>query len=275
MRPYFGLDLLKLNGQGEAGPDSVMKDFKVLIILLALIAMGVLLLMQNQAQLKLRQENEALKQQVQQAEQLTAENERLSNLVAKASTSASKEQMDELLKLRGEVGALRKQTGEINRLREENSKLLAAAQAKATQQQPSSEEDAVTAQVRSVAIAKMNDSKRVLLSFLTFAHDNREQLPANFEQAQAYLKSGAGQAGGTGLTGTNDFEVLYTGPLNAITNPASTILIRDRVPWQGPNGTWVRSYGFADGHSEVPKSVDGNYDDWERQHIVLTAPGTQ
>ena len=54
-----------------------MTKIKILIILVALLAMGALLLMQNQAQSKLRQENEALKQQVQQAEQLTAENERL------------------------------------------------------------------------------------------------------------------------------------------------------------------------------------------------------
>ena len=75
-----------------------MTKLKILIILVSLLAMGALLLTQNQAQFKLRQENEALKQQVQQAEQLAAENERLSNEVAQAKSSLPKEQMDELLK---------------------------------------------------------------------------------------------------------------------------------------------------------------------------------
>jgi prepilin-type processing-associated H-X9-DG protein len=251
-----------------------MTNIKILIILIALLAMGALLLMQNQAQFKLRQENEALKQQLQLAEQLTAENERLSNEVSQAKTSGSKEQMDELLKLRGEVGTLRKQAALVEKLSEENRKLEAVAGAKiASQTQPADEDPAAT-QARNVAIAKMNDSKKVLLSFLLFSHENQGQLPGSLEQVSQYLKGDPNQPDSS-LTGTNDFEILYKGLLNAITNPASTIVIRDRQPWQAPNGTWVRSYGFADGHVEVPKSVDGNYDDWEKQHIIMTPPGAQ
>jgi prepilin-type processing-associated H-X9-DG protein len=120
----------------------------------------------------------------------------------------------------------------------------------------------------------MSDSKKVLLSFLLFSQDNQGQLPGNLEQVAQYLKGDPNHPD-TQLTGTNDCEILCKGPLNAITNPASTIVIRDRQPWQAPNGTWVRSYGFADGHVEVPKNVDGNYDDWEKQHIIMTAPGAQ
>jgi hypothetical protein len=252
-----------------------MKDIKILIIVVALLGMGVLLLMQNQAQLKLRQENEGLKQQLQQVEELAAENERLSNQVAQAKSSGSKDQTDELLKLRGEVGSLRKQAAQVARLQEENNRLQAAAKATpAATQAQSADEDPAAAQARSVAIAKMNDSKRVLLSFLMFAQENQGQLPGSLEQVSQYLKGDPSQSN-SGLTGTNDFEILYQGPLNGITNPASTVIIRDRQPWQAPNGTWVRSYGFADGHSEVPKSVDGNYDDWEKRHIIMTAPGAQ
>src|SRR5215469_3567764 len=116
----------------KSSRDTFMTKFKILIILVSLLAMGALLLMQDQAQSKLRQENEALKQQVQRVDQLTAENERLSNEVAQAKTSVSKGQMDELLKLRGEVGTLRQQAEQGERLREENLKLLAVAQAKST-----------------------------------------------------------------------------------------------------------------------------------------------
>jgi hypothetical protein len=251
-----------------------MTNIKILIILVALLAMGALLLMQNQAQSRLRQENEALKQQVQQVEQLTAENEQLSNSLLAAKSSASKDQMDELLRLRGEVGTLRQQAGQVQRLREENLRLQAAAQSKPAQQSQPGEEDPAAMQVRNVAVAKMNDSRKVLLSFLLFARENQDQLPGSLEQSSPYLKGDPTQTGSP-LTGTNDFEILYKGSLSAITNPASTIIIRDRQPWQAPNGAWVRSYGFADGHSEVPRSVDGNYDDWEKQHIIMTAPGAQ
>jgi prepilin-type processing-associated H-X9-DG protein len=248
-----------------------MTKLKILIILISLLAMGALLLMQDQAQSKLRQENDTLKQQVQKVDQLKAENERLSNEVAQAKSSASKGQMDELLKLRGEVGTLRQQAAQAERLREE---LQAAAQAKSAQQSQSGEEDPVAAQIRSVAMAKMSDARKVVLSFILFSQDNQGQLPGSLEQVAQYLKGDPNDPN-TQLTGTNDFEILYKGPLNAITNPASTIVIRDRQPWLAPNGTWVRSYGFADGHVEVPRNVGGNYDDWEKQHIIMTPPGAQ
>jgi hypothetical protein len=251
-----------------------MTNLKILIVLVALLAMGALLLMQNQAQSKLRQENEALKQQVQQVEQLTAENEQLSNQVAQAKSSVSKDQMDELLRLRGEVGTLRQQAGQAQRLREENLKLQEVAQAKSAQQPQPGEQDQAAMQARNVAVAKLNDSRRVLLSFLLFARQNQDQLPVSLEQSSPYLKGDPSQTGSP-LTGTNDFEILYKGSLGAITDPASTLLIRDRQPWQAPNGAWIRSYGFADGHSEIARSMDGNYDNWEKQHILMSQPGAQ
>jgi hypothetical protein len=29
-----------------------------------------------------------------------------------------------------------------------------------------------------------------------------------------------------------------------------------------------RAYGFADGHSEIHKAVDGNFQPWEQQHMI-------
>ena len=74
---------------------------------------------------KLRQENLALRQQVNQLAGLTAENERLSNLIATASTprALSSNELNDLLRLRSEVGILRQQTNELGKLREENHRL--------------------------------------------------------------------------------------------------------------------------------------------------------
>jgi hypothetical protein len=80
---------------------------------------------QYQSKLKLREENQALREQV---EQLAVQNERASNATAQAvsSQSLTKNQLGELLRLRGEVGRLRKETQELAKLREENQQLRAA-----------------------------------------------------------------------------------------------------------------------------------------------------
>jgi hypothetical protein len=64
-----------------------------------------------QTRLRLEEENQALRQQLDPMAELVAENERLSNLVAQASSSQplSEEQLRELLRLRGEVVTLRQQ----------------------------------------------------------------------------------------------------------------------------------------------------------------------
>jgi RNA polymerase sigma factor (sigma-70 family) len=94
-------------------------------VIVALVAGGVAipLMMQHQAQSKLREENEALRQSAEQSKKLAAENERLKL----ASQSSTPEPTDdkaarELVKLRGEVG----------KLRTENANVTAAANAKPT-----------------------------------------------------------------------------------------------------------------------------------------------
>jgi len=59
--------------------------------------------------------------------------------------------------------------------------------------------------------------------------------------------------------------------MNAVTNPGNVIVIREKQAWQS-NGKWSRIYAFADGHSEIHASPDGNFDEWESQRIV-TPPG--
>jgi len=79
---------------------------------------------QHQSSNQLREDNQALRQQV---AQLAAENERLSNLVAQANSSRTlaNEQPGEILRLRGEVGVLRQQMNEAERLLGENRQLRA------------------------------------------------------------------------------------------------------------------------------------------------------
>ena len=81
-------------------------------VISAVVAAGMAtpIVMQHRSQARLRDENQSLRQQVDQLVQLKSENERLSNLVVQANNNQlSKEQLSELMKLRSEVGELRKQ----------------------------------------------------------------------------------------------------------------------------------------------------------------------
>jgi RNA polymerase sigma factor (sigma-70 family) len=82
--------------------------------------------LQHQAQLKLRAENEALRQQSDQLAQLTDENKRLSNLMSRNPQSSSNGPPDELLRLRGEVAVLRNNMKQLEKLGEENRQLRAS-----------------------------------------------------------------------------------------------------------------------------------------------------
>ena len=55
--------------------------------------------------------------------------------------------------------------------------------------------------------------------------------------------------------------------MNAVANPGNAIVIREKQAWQR-DGKWSRTYAFADGHCEIHVSPDGNFDDWESQHIA-------
>jgi hypothetical protein len=94
---------------------------------IALAGMAALLAMQQQSVTRLREENQALKQQQDQMAQLAADNERLSNSVnlAGGSQPLSQDQMHELLRLRGEVGTLRQKAKELVRVQDENRELRA------------------------------------------------------------------------------------------------------------------------------------------------------
>jgi TolA-binding protein len=95
------------------------------ILIALLVAAAAVLVMQQQAQVKLRQENESLRQQLDQLTRLQADNENLSNRLAHTNAAGEVQTM-ELLKLRNEVGMLRKQTVEIADLQKKNQQLSAA-----------------------------------------------------------------------------------------------------------------------------------------------------
>jgi RNA polymerase sigma factor (sigma-70 family) len=84
-------------------------------------ALATPVVVQHQTQVRLRDENVSLRQQVEQLGQLRAENERLSELAGQSTNEQplAENEMRELLRLRGEVGRLRQENVEMGRLREQ------------------------------------------------------------------------------------------------------------------------------------------------------------
>jgi hypothetical protein len=82
--------------------------------------MATPLLVQHQAQVKLREENQLLRHQVERLGPLEKQNELLSNALAQqgAKQSLGGDQLRELLRLRGEVGSLRAAAKELAQLKQ-------------------------------------------------------------------------------------------------------------------------------------------------------------
>ena len=225
------------------------------------VAAGVAtpLIIQHGTLSTLRDQNQSLQLQADQAAQLAADNERLSNALAQSRNTLNDDQRRELLRLRGEVGSLRRQTNDLARLQEENRRLRAVRTEDAKAFEEQAEE-----QWKQVALAKMNDAKRIVLGMFLHAEEQPGVVVTNFDQVTKYL----GNPDGT-LAVTNEFEFVYGGHFRALTNPVSAIVIREREGTQLPNGKWIKSYGFADGHSEIPTEPDGNFEAWEKPRLPV------
>ena len=95
-----------------------MRKVKIgLVAVLVLAGIGTPLVIHRQEQVKLRGENDLLRQRIEQIAPLEAENARLAKIVAEAPSAPQEPSVssNETLKLRGEVARLREEVRELNR----------------------------------------------------------------------------------------------------------------------------------------------------------------
>ena len=237
----------------------------------AIAAAGVAttLVIQHQAQAKMRQADATLRQQADQLAQLQAEHDRLSNRLPRTNRSFADDRLSELLRLRSEAAMLRQQTNGLAALQEENRRMR-------EQNSQQSNQVKTPLQLKEEGVVRSRVAKNFMLAFRLYAMDNHDQLPASFDQVTRYLPD-ACEADpvladlAEFVQMTNRFEILYSGPLDAITNEGNVIVLREKQARQWADGSWSKVYGFADGHSETRGSTDGNFDDWEKQHIITPA----
>jgi hypothetical protein len=44
-------------------------------------------------------------------------------------------------------------------------------------------------------------------------------------------------------------------------------VLREKEPWLGPDGKWLKVYAFGDGHSQLHSEPDGQFDAYEKAHL--------
>jgi hypothetical protein len=228
---------------------------------------------QQQALTRLRDDSALLRLQNQQA---ASEIQRMANLLTQATSdqAGSEAQLRELLRLRGEVGALKQQLTEAAKARERNA-----------QQQASATTNTSEEKANSYSLGR--DTKIVGYAFRVYALNHHDQLPTDFSQAIPYMAEAlrndlnAGDTNPGDTLGdpsqfitqvTNRFEIVYSG---SITNEADQdkILIREKQPRQASNGVWVKAYGLVNGVGQLVKAPDGNFENWEKQHLASSDAG--
>lgn len=118
------------------------------------------------------------------------------------------------------------------------------------------------AAARQAAMQKMTDAKQGILALIMFASDNGGQLPTNLDQALGYLKDGSPDEIRT------NFDMLDYGSLTNIANPSTTIVLKEKQAWQTPEGKWMKSYAYADGHAEIHTEPSGDFAQYEKNHTL-------
>lgn len=238
----------------------IMTLTKIKLGISALVVTGAAtaLVVQHQTQIKLGKENQSLRQQM---TQLQTDNESLSNRLAATGNSKSlvDDQFNELLKLRGEIGLLRRQTNELGKVREENHRLRDEVANAIPKSLPSREQ----AEFNMHRVYTVNAMKQLGLAMRVYAGDNNDQYATNFDQLKAEL---GGVTNFTGNIGLDSIEFINAGMVNE-TMP-DKLIFRERVARQAPDGKWERVYGWADGSVWTQTSNDGNFNDYEQQHMM-------
>jgi RNA polymerase sigma factor (sigma-70 family) len=237
-----------------------LTNLKFAVGALTIASVTAAFVVQNQAQTKLRADNGALQQQL---AQVQAGNATLASQLAAVSNSVSqsRDRFNELLKLRGQVGLLQRQAADAEKLRAENQRLTALHEDLATTSEAMDPE----ARQQAVSREKMSDAREGVLGIIMFSQDNQGLCPTNYEQMASFFKSG--------WNGTNDFDIVYQGSLPDISHPADTVVLMEKQAWQTLGGKWAKAYGFADGHAVLRVTPDGNFDEWESQHLLPPPTG--
>jgi RNA polymerase sigma factor (sigma-70 family) len=241
------------------------KSKAALVSFLVLASAVTSLVVKRQAAASLSAQKGSLDRWTGQVAQLTAENLRLSKITAAANHLDQKNQFDELRRLRAEADRLRTEAEDLPTLREKQRVAARRAQ------------DAQTVfQIKETIAARRDYVQGWTTAFVAYAHQNGGQLPKTFEQAEPFWPPNIPKQ--ANATPSDDFDILYNGSLNTLTN-LDIVILRERKLWPYGNeffgtGKFGRQYGMAGGYlnycSSSDKTENGSFEAYEKDHILPT-----
>jgi type II secretory pathway pseudopilin PulG len=252
----------------------------------AIATAGVIasLLIERRTQARLRENDAVMGQQDNQLAELRVENQRLSNLVVQTRTNSAMagDRTVELAQLRAKVEVLRQQTNQLGKQLGENprsggAQFLSRGDSNLMDH---NYETAIPFEGGPREPGKLNDAKALTAALRRYADEHQGEFPLSLDQVGPYLpkplEADSPPWVNAPLTGTNDFEIVYQGSQNDLTNipPRRVALIRERKPWLTPDGKWARVYGSADGAASIIVS-DDNFQSWDTQHIIPSRAASQ
>jgi hypothetical protein len=240
-------------------------------LITAVVIIGVVasLAIRHWAGLRIRRGNEILARQDIQLNELAVKNAQLSHRLAEAKTDFPGDQTSEFENLRAEVGRLRALTNELGvkltRTRETRKLLGISSSPSGYDYTPEDWE-----RRDAMAAGKKKDATNLSNAFYDYYRKHQGQFPSNLDQLSPYLAENH-----LSLTGTNEFEMIYPGPQDLLTNFPTQMLavVRERHAWLAPSGRWTRVYGMLTVPPRVVES-DDNFQSWEAEHIFLS-PGAR
>ena len=175
---------------------------------------------------------------------------------AAAAPTPEPDRSAELNRLRNEVATLRREKLQLQQAQRRVPKTEPIPQAASASP---SDEDVQKEQFKTEMIGRMNFVKQNILAFMMYAEDHHGNLPGTFADAAPFLGDLRNHPS------AESYEIVYTGKLADVKEPAKTLVIQQKAPDAAPNGGYVKAYGFADGHSEIHKEVDlAGFENWEK-----------
>jgi hypothetical protein len=229
---------------------------KAAIITVALIrAMTAAVILQYGINATDREENRILRQRIEQSNAPDEANPQRVEPQQTAVPSFADDRANELVRLRAKIESLKRDLAESGQMAERDRSALAQAQADQTTAETALKE----------TIKRTRNNLNVWgYAWTAYADANHGQFPFSFDQARPFLLDSNPVE--NDLT-SSQFDILYQGSVSNLDNPNQIVVLRQKEPVQTPgSANWLRTYLFADGHSEIQSTQDGSFQAWESQH---------
>ena len=121
---------------------------------------------------------------------------------------------------------------------------------------------------KQLGIAKLNYAKSWVKAFYDYSERHGGQMPSELNQAVEFFPSELANS-----KEPTDWEIVYQGSLKEILDrsaykPEQIIVLREREAMINVDGTRSKTYGFADGHSEIRREPVEGFEQWENGKII-------